>query len=162
MQNFNLNEKTGKYSVPRVVTAEDILAMAFQIAEESLCSETFTTADAAMNHVRALLMNESREVFGVLFLTSQHGLIHAENMFFGTINSAAVYPREVAKRSLELGAAAVILYHNHPSGLPEPSQADIQITQRIKEALNLIDVRTLDHFVVGKSGCVSFAQRGLL
>ncbi len=83
-------------------------------------------------------------------------------MFRGTINSAAVYPRELVKQALEDNAAAVILAHNHPSGVAEPSQADIQITKRIKQAMELIDVRVLDHFVIGDGTAVSFAQRGLL
>ena len=159
---FKLNETTGNYSVNRVVTKEDILAMAFSIAENSLSSQELTSTDASSDYVRAMLMNETKEIFGVVFMCSQHRLIKAENMFFGTINSAPVYPREVVKKSLELGAAAVIFYHNHPSGYPEPSQSDIQITQRLRKALELIDVRVLDHLVVGKAGYVSFAQRGLL
>ena len=159
---FILNEKTGNYSVNRVLSKEDIMAMAFHIAEESMSNLSFTSAHATSDHLRAMLMNETREVFGCLFMDSQHGLIKAENLFFGTINSAAVYPREIVKRSLELGAAALILYHNHPSGHTEPSRADVDITQRVKQALNLIDVKILDHFVVGKKGTTSFAERGIL
>jgi DNA repair protein RadC len=159
---FKLNETTGNYTVNRVVTKEDIFSMAFSIAESSLSRQEFTTVDASSDYIRAMLMNETKEIFGVVFMCSKHRLIKAENMFFGTINSATVYPREVLKRSLELGAAAVILYHNHPSGHPEPSQADIHITQRLRTALELVDVKVLDHIVVGKAGHVSFAQRGLL
>lgn len=159
---FILNEKTGNYSVNRVLSKEDIMNMAFHIAEESMSTLSFTSAHATSDHLRAMLMNETREVFGCLFMDSQHGLIKAENLFFGTINSAAVYPREIVKRSLELGAAALILYHNHPSGQTEPSRADINITEKIKQALNLIDLTVLDHFIVGKEGTTSFAQRGLL
>ena len=89
-------------------------------------------------------------------------MIEYREMFHGTIDGAAVYPREVAKESLKLNAAAVILAHNHPSGNPEPSSADLSITQRLKEALSLLDVRTLDHLIIGGENTVSFAERGLL
>ena len=100
-----------------------------------------------------------REVFAVMFLDSQHRLISFEEMFFGTIDAASVYPREVLKMALRHNAAAVIFAHNHPSGVPEPSQADKRITERLVEALKLVDIRVLDHIVVGES-CVSFAEKG--
>lgn len=102
------------------------------------------------------------EVFGVLFLDSQHRLMVFSEMFRGTIDSASVYPREVAKAALQINAAAVIFAHNHPSGMPEPSQADIRITERLVEALKLLDIRVLDHIVVGGGDSVSFAERGLI
>jgi DNA repair protein RadC len=102
-----------------------------------------------------------REVFGVLFLDTHHRLIKFEILFYGTIDSAAVYPREVVKRALTWNACAVILAHNHPSGVNEASQADRKITQRLVEALQLIDVRVLDHFIVGES-ITSFLERGWL
>ena len=98
----------------------------------------------------------------MLMLDSQHQLIAYREMFQGTINSAAVYPRELVKQAMEDNAAAVILAHNHPSGRAEPSQSDINITQKIKQALALVDVMVLDHFVIGDGNAVSFAQRGLL
>lgn len=96
-----------------------------------------------------------------MFLDNQHRLIAFEELFFGTIDSASVYPREVLKAALKVNAAAIILAHNHPSGDATPSQADKQITQRLKEALALVDIRVLDHIVVGDSA-ISFAERGLL
>jgi DNA repair protein RadC len=102
------------------------------------------------------------EVFTVLFLDAQHQLIATEELFRGTLTQTSVYPREVAKRALHHNAGAVILAHNHPSGLLEPSRADELLTQTLKSSLSLVDVRVLDHFVVGASGCVSFAERGLL
>jgi len=102
------------------------------------------------------------EVFGVLFLDSQHRLMVFSEMFRGTIDGASVYPREVAKAALQINAAAAIFTHNHPSGIPEPSQADIRITERLIEALNLLDIRVLDHIVVAGDQAVSFAERGLL
>jgi DNA repair protein RadC len=108
------------------------------------------------------LGGREHEVFCVLFLDNRHRCIAFEEMFRGTIDGASVYPREVVKRTLEHNAAAVILSHCHPSGVPEPSQADELITARLKEALALVDVRVLDHVIVGAGSCVSFAEKGLL
>ena len=97
-----------------------------------------------------------------MYLDIQHRLLRYEELFFGTIDGASVHPREVVKRVLHHNAAAVILAHNHPSGIAEPSQADKHITQRLKSALMLIDVRVLDHMIVGDQEVLSFAERGLL
>ncbi|HVO06569.1 MAG TPA: DNA repair protein RadC [Burkholderiaceae bacterium] len=102
------------------------------------------------------------EVFAVLFLDNQHRLLKHEEMFRGTLTHTSVYPREVAKRALALNSAAVIFAHNHPSGTAEPSRADEFLTQSLKAALQLVDVRVLDHLVVGHGQVVSFAERGLL
>jgi DNA repair protein RadC len=101
------------------------------------------------------------EVFSVILLNNKHGVIQYKQMFRGTIDGASVYPREVVKEALTYNASAVILAHNHPSGNAEPSRADITITAKLKEALALIDVRVLDHLIVGED-VVSFAERGLL
>lgn len=101
------------------------------------------------------------EIFGCVFLDNQHRVICFEEMFRGTINSANVHPREVLRKAMELNAAALILVHNHPSGCTEPSQADQMITQRLKQVLELIDVRILDHFIVGDR-VVSMAERGMV
>jgi DNA repair protein RadC len=132
------------------------------MAEKLTQQSSFTSADIASDYLRAQLAQQKREVFAMLMLDSQHQLIAYREMFKGTINSAAVYPRELVKQAMDDNAAAVILAHNHPSGVAEPSQADIQITQRIKQAFALVDVAVLDHFVIGHSSAVSFAQRGLL
>ena len=108
------------------------------------------------------LGGRAHEVFAVLFLDAQSRLIALEEMFRGTLTQTSVYPREIVKRSLDLGAAAVILAHNHPSGAAEPSRADEFLTQTLKSALSLVDVRVLDHLVVGQGQVVSFAERGLL
>ncbi len=105
---------------------------------------------------------QEREVFGVMFLDNRHRLIALEEMFLGTIDGASVHPREVVKRALKLNAAAVILAHNHLSGVAEPSQADELITARIRDALALVDIRVLDHLVVGGTTVTSFAERGLI
>ena len=102
------------------------------------------------------------EVFSCLFLDNQHAVIGYEELFRGTIDGASVYPREVVKRCLAINAAAVIFAHNHPSGVAEPSQADQRLTQRLKAALATVDIRVLDHFVVGEAEALSFAERGLL
>lgn len=103
-----------------------------------------------------------REVFGMLMLDSQHRVIKSTDLFAGTIDGASVYPREVVRAVLEANAAAVIFYHNHPSGIPEPSTADRQITRRLVDALALIDVRVLDHIIVGGTTTISFTERGLI
>jgi len=103
-----------------------------------------------------------REVFSCLFLDNRHRLIVVEEMFLGTVDGASVHPREVVKRALRLNAVAVILAHNHPSGVAEPSQADEMITARLRDALALVDIRVLDHLVVGGTTVTSFLERGLL
>ncbi len=102
------------------------------------------------------------EVFSAVFLDSQHRVIRFEELFRGTIDSASVYPREVVKQALACNAAAVILVHNHPSGDPAPSDADRRITQRLIEALGLVEIRVIDHIVVGSEGCTSFAELGYI
>ena len=108
------------------------------------------------------LAREPDEHFGVIFLTSQHHAITFQRLFQGTIDGAAVYPRVVVRRCLEMNAAAVIFVHNHPSGVSEPSPADVRITERLREALALIDVRVLDHVIVTPGGFTSFAETGRL
>lgn len=108
------------------------------------------------------LGHQTREVFAVLYLNAQHELIEYVEEFFGTLTATCVYPRELIKRALALNASAVVLAHNHPSGEPEPSAADEALTRSVKQAMDLVDVRTLDHIVVGGGQSVSFAERGLL
>ena len=112
--------------------------------------------------LRARMRDLPHEVFAVLFLDNRHRVIAFEEMFRGTIDGASVHPREVVRRSLQHNAAALILCHNHPSGVAEPSQADRRITARLSDALGLIDVRVLDHLIVGDQECCSMARRGLL
>ena len=121
-----------------------------------------TKPDDANAYLKLQFEGLEHESFRIMFLNSQHGLIKLQEMFRGTIDGAAVYPREVVKAALEFNAAAVILTHNHPSGVSEPSQADKNITKRLKEALHLIDVRVLDHIVVGNNDTFSFAQNNML
>ena len=141
-----------------------IITKALQILEERLVyGEIFeiTSPQSAGDFVKLKLRDREREVFAAMFLDTRHRLIKYEEMFYGTIDGASVHPREVVKLALEHNAAAVIFAHNHPSGVAEPSQADIQITGRLKTALALIDVRVLDHLIVGTE-VISLAQRGHL
>jgi DNA repair protein RadC len=123
---------------------------------------TLTDPATVKDFLRVKLGEQQNEVFGCIFLDNRHRIIAVDDMFFGTIDGASVHPRVVAQRALTVNAAAVIAYHNHPSGVSDPSQSDIRITQRIKETLNLVDVRLLDHLVVCVGECASFAESGLL
>lgn len=122
----------------------------------------FDAPERVREYLQLQLAQREHEVFAVLFLDAQHRLIRFDEMFRGTLAQTSVYPREVVRRALELNAAAVILAHNHPSGHPEPSRADEFLTQSLKSALQLVDVRVLDHLVVARAQVVSFAERGLL
>jgi DNA repair protein RadC len=122
----------------------------------------FDAPQQVKDYVALQLGARAQEVFAVLFLDSQHRLLTLEELFRGTLTQTSVYPREVVKRALQLNAGAVILAHNHPSGVAEPSRADEFLTQTIRSALHLVDVRLLDHLVVGQGQVVSFAERGLL
>lgn len=114
------------------------------------------------DYLKARLRHEPHEIFGCLFLDTRHRVLAFEALFHGTIDGASVYPRQVVKRALAHNAAAVILTHNHPSGIAEPSQADRLLTTRLKDALALVDVRVLDHFIVGDGEPLSMAEHGWL
>lgn len=114
------------------------------------------------DYLQLLFDGYRNEVFGAVFLDNRHRVLGFEELFFGTIDGASVHPRVVVQRALDLNAAAVIFAHNHPSGVAEPSRSDEALTRRLREALGLVDVRVLDHLVVGSEGIVSFAERGLL
>ena len=131
------------------------------LAEKMQRGDALTDPDAVRFYLVSKLRDYRFEVFACLFLDNRHRVIQFEELFRGTIDSASVHPREVVRRCLFHNAAAVIFAHNHPSGIAEPSQSDERITQKLKDALQLIDVRVLDHFVVGDT-VVSFAERGLL
>ena len=119
-----------------------------------------SSPQTAGRYLQPLLRGRPSEVFMVMFLDNQHRLLACEELFRGTINGSVVHPREVVRRSLETRAAAVIISHNHPSGDPQPSAADHQVTQQLAQALALVDVRLLDHVVIGEGPPVSFAERG--
>ena len=123
---------------------------------------SLTSPAMTMEYLQTVLRDRKRETFTCLFLDTRHRVIASENLFHGSIDGACVYPRVVAERALRLSAAAVIVAHNHPSGLNEPSLADQAITRRLKDALLLLEIRLLDHFVVGDGPPVSMASRGML
>lgn len=140
-----------------------VLEMARRHLLETLQRETVLNSPAEVRHyLKARLRDYKREVFLCLFLDTQHRVICCEELFQGTIDASSVYPREVVQRALVLHAAAVIFAHNHPSGVAEPSQADERITLRLRDALALIDVRVLDHMIVGDGPVMSMAERGML
>ncbi len=124
--------------------------------------DALTSPADTRRFLTARLRDYAHEVFACLFLDNRHRVIKFEELFRGTIDAASVYPREVVKQALACNAAAVILAHNHPSGVAEPSTADRSLTRRLMDALALVDVRLLDHFVVGDGEPVSFAERGLI
>ena len=137
--------------------------IARRAAREALYrGDVLTSPDAVRDYLRLVLAAREVEVFMALFVDSQHRLIAAEELFRGTLAQTSVYPREIVKAALAHNAAAVIFAHNHPSGVAEPSRADELLTQSLKAALALVEVRTLDHFVVAGGQVVSFAERGLL
>ena len=140
-----------------------VLELSRRYLEEELRKPTqFNSAADTKRYLSSKLQHETREVFAMLLLDSQHQLIRYETCFKGGIGSASVYPGELVKIALNNNAAAVVLAHNHPSGISEPSLADKQVTERIKQAMSLVDIKVLDHIVVGKGECTSFAQRGFL
>lgn len=140
-----------------------IIDTALALLESRLIrNEALTSPNRVRQYCQLQLGREPDEQFACLFLTAQHHVIAFERLFQGTIDGAAVYPRVVVRRCLELNAAAVILVHNHPSGVSEPSAADRRITERLQRALQLMDIRVLDHVVVSAGGTTSFAEMGLL
>ena len=140
------------------------LARAARILERSTLQgrDAMTSPRAVRDYLRTRLACLPHEVFACMFLDSQNRLIACEEMFRGTLAQTSVYPREVVKAALAQNAAAVIFAHNHPSGVAEPSRADELLTTALKQALALVDIRTLDHFVVAGSQVLSFSERGLL
>jgi DNA repair protein RadC len=132
------------------------------IAQPLREAPVFDSPQRVKDYLSLQLAGLAHEVFAVLFLDHQHRLLVLEEMFRGTLSQTSVYPREVVRRAMALNAGAVILAHNHPSGLAEPSRADEYLTQTLKAALALVDVRVLDHLVVGQGQVVSMAERGLL
>lgn len=132
----------------------------YRISDE--VSEPFATPQVTKDFLKLKLAELEHEVFAVLFLDNRHRLLHYEEMFRGTIDGASVHPREVVKAALRHNSGALILAHNHPSGVAEPSRADEALTRRLRDALGLIDVRVLDHVIVGGTDTISFAELGLI
>ncbi|MDR3104176.1 MAG: DNA repair protein RadC [Yokenella regensburgei] len=144
--------------------AQRVIQRAINLLEKHLRQPgvAFTSSETTRDWLRLKMAWLEREEFIVLFLDNQHQLLACETLFTGTINHTEVYPREIVKAALRYNAAAVILAHNHPSGIPEPSKADRLITSNLQSTLLLVDVRLLDHFVVGHREIISFSERGWL
>jgi len=155
---------TARTARSRITQENATIRKALQIVERRLkrSDVAMTSPEAVREYLRLRIADREHEVFVTLFLDSQHRLIACEELFRGTISQTSVYPREVVKAVLRHNAAAAIFAHNHPSGIAEPSGADELLTRTLKEALSLVDCRTLDHFVVGRNEVMSFAERGLL
>ena len=163
MNEFTLSENKGQYFVKGSVSEDDIVLMAKQILNQRFAKgKPITEVAESVSFLALKLAHYEFEVFSVLFLDNRHKVISYEELFRGSIDGASIYPREVVKRALSLNAAAVIFAHNHPSGEAEPSQSDKQITRRLIDALQLVDIRVLDHIIIGGSDNVSMAQRGMI
>lgn len=147
---------TTKYTQLQAVIELSKRYLKFKMTENNV----LTSPTLTHHYLASQLANKDREVFLVIFLDNQNHVICSEEMFVGTYNCVEVHPREIVRKALKCNAAAIILAHNHPSGVAEPSQADRKVTQQIEEACNLLDIRILDHFVIGKGEYVSFAERG--
>ena len=160
MTTLYLRDLTGTH---RAATPDEILAEARSLIKKRLRRGTLLTSPRAAHEFLTLhYAHLEHEVFAVLFLDTRHRLINCRDLFRGTVDGAAVHPREVVKEALASNAAAVILAHNHPSGIAEPSQADEIITTRLRDALALVDIRVLDHLIVSGSTVTSLAERGVL
>ena len=160
---FKCTEKEGFYSVAESVSEQDIVEFArFIIAKQFKRGTTITSPEASIEYLQTQIGHYEHEVFAALFLDSKHRVFKFEELFSGTIDQASVYTREVAKRALYHNAAAVIFAHNHPSGITEPSQADISLTQRLISTMELIGVRALDHIIVANNESRSLAELGHL
>jgi DNA repair protein RadC len=147
----------------RAASKAEVIAAAKALLDRSLYARPAMTSPSVVRDYLTVSMGDyDREVFTVVFLDAQNRVIDCREMFQGTLTQTSVYPREVVKQALTLNAASVILAHNHPSGVAEPSRADEALTQTLKAALALVDVRVLDHMVVAGSSVTSFAERGLL
>lgn len=147
----------------KYVQVQAIFEMARRALQEEMQQrDTLTSPQAVRDYLCLKLGGLSREVFVVLFLDAQNRVLAQEELFAGTLTQTSVYPREVVKRALHHNAASVIFAHNHPSGVAEPSRADELLTSALKQALGLVEVRVLDHFVIAGNGAVSFAERGML
>lgn len=160
---FRIHETPGHFQILRPVTTEEILAMARALIKHQFArGVALTSSTDTRTYLMLELATLEHEVFYGVFLDNQHRVLTAEQCFQGTVDGANVYPREIVKRALQVNASALILAHNHPSGVTSPSEADKAITRRLVDALKLVDVRVLDHFIIGGTEYFSFAEQGLL
>lgn len=162
-RNKFVKDEEGRYETREPMTRDELVDLAVSIIHRDMRRRDVLQSPGDVKaYLRLKLAECEREAFAVLFLDNRHRLIAYRELFYGTLDGSSVHPREVVKAALAHNAAAVILAHNHPSGTPEPSTPDKRITERLKDALALVEVRTLDHIVVGTEGAVSFAERGWL
>jgi DNA repair protein RadC len=147
----------------KYVQLQAVLEMSRRALHEEIKSgSALNSPGAVRDYLRLLLCGREQEVFMALFLDAQHRLIAAEELFHGTLTQTSVYPREVVKRALHHNAAGVIFAHNHPSGVAEPSQSDLALTDALKQSLSLVDIKVLDHLIAAGQECLSFAERGMI
>jgi DNA repair protein RadC len=147
----------------KFVQLQAVLEMSRRALQEEMQSgDALNSPRAVRDYLQLLLRSRQQEVFVAIFLDAQHRVVASEELFQGTLTQTSVYPREVVKRALHHNAAALIFAHNHPSGVAEPSDSDRLLTHALKESLQLVDVRVLDHFIVAGAGCLSFAEKGML
>lgn len=159
MQTFCQSKGLGQAKYVQLQASVELSRRYF--AEKLKRGDSLGSVEEVRDYLKGKLRDYPHEVFACLFLDNRHRVIQYEELFTGTIDGASVYPREVVKRALAHNAAATIFAHNHPSGVPEPSESDKRITERLRDALGLVDIRVLDHFVIGDE-VLSFAERGLL
>jgi len=156
-------QKTSGLGKAKTATVLAVLALVKRsLGEEMRVRDNLSSPNAVRDYLRLNLATRDREVFVAVFLDAQNRVLKVEELFSGTLTQTSVFPREVVRCALQLNAAAVIFAHNHPSGLAEPSRADEVLTHALKQALALVDVKVLDHFIVGASSAMSFAERGLI
>ena len=158
------SEDVPTYGTNSTASDDEVIAKALSIIKRRLRKpgEAMTSPQSVKDYLTIKLAELEHEVFFTLWLDGQHRVIQFGSMFRGTMNQTSVYPREVVKEALRLNAGAVIFAHNHPSGMPEPSRADEMLTKTLQEALALVDVKVLDHIIVGGTTTVSFAEKGLI
>ncbi|MCE0845277.1 DNA repair protein RadC [Buttiauxella sp. A2-C1_F] len=160
---FIASDRSGHYQTQEPVSREEIIRFAHTLlARQFRNRRKITSSEDVRQWLVMKLALETRETFGVIMLSQQHHILGYQTLFTGTLSQTMVYPREIVSLALIHNAAAVILVHNHPSGEPEPSQADKFITQKITDALALLDIRVTDHLIVGGDSVYSFAEHGLL
>ena len=157
-----IRDRRGKFTLSRPATEAELIAAAAAILEAKIVGAELTSPNAAQEFLRLKLSPLEHEAFACLFLDTRHRVLEFAILFRGTIDSAHIYPREVVKEALRLNAAAVIFSHNHPSGIAEPSAADQAITRRLVDALTLVEVRVLDHIVIGRTHTASIAALGMM
>jgi DNA repair protein RadC len=161
--NFFTQEESGNYVITKPLNKNEIIDLAkYIIADKFKRGETINNFETAKNYFFLHMANFEREVFGILFLDNDHKVICYEDLFFGTINRATVYPREVARKALKYNAAAIIIVHNHISASAIPSVWDEEITIKLKETLNIFEIRVLDHVITSGVSTVTFSELGLM